>query len=145
MKAQMVKRVFKLQEWATQIADCKKSGQSVREWCCKNGINVKTFYNRMKVVREEMLELVQTVNADIISSSSTLLEGKPVAGYQQPRNIRTDKYIGGSKEPEFVELTMPKPKQAAAITVHMGAYAIDIQNDADGAAVEQVLVTVSRL
>jgi hypothetical protein len=39
---------------------------------------------------------------------------------------------------------MPRPK-GAAVTVRVGAYAVDIQNGAEGAIIEQVLKAVSRL
>jgi hypothetical protein len=53
-----------MQEWAIQINACKQSGKTVQKWCEENGINAKTFYNRMRVVREEMLEIAEAVNVD---------------------------------------------------------------------------------
>lgn len=34
----------KLQEWAKRINSCKSSGETVLNWCHRNGINSKTYY-----------------------------------------------------------------------------------------------------
>ena len=33
------------------------SGKTVQVWCCENDVNIKTFYYRLRKVREAMLEL----------------------------------------------------------------------------------------
>jgi len=47
-------------------------------------------------------------------------------------------------QPVFAALPIPQSK-LAAVTVWIGNHAVDIQNGADGAVVEQVLKVVSRL
>ena len=32
------------QEWSQRIANCRSSGISVREWCCREGLSEKTYY-----------------------------------------------------------------------------------------------------
>jgi hypothetical protein len=34
----------KLAEWATRIAECRNSGQSVLSWCKENGVCTQTYY-----------------------------------------------------------------------------------------------------
>lgn len=49
-----------LQEWAEMISECTNSGKTVTEWCSETGINVKTYYYRLKKVRDEMLQKQET-------------------------------------------------------------------------------------
>jgi hypothetical protein len=42
------------------INECRQSGLTVKDWCKENGIYVKTYYNRMKKVREELLDAIAT-------------------------------------------------------------------------------------
>jgi hypothetical protein len=38
-----------------------QSGLSVRSWCAQNGISPKTYYYRLRRVREECVEAAPTV------------------------------------------------------------------------------------
>ena len=51
-----VKRQLMLEEWEKQIMDCHASGLTIQEWCRKNGVNSKTYYYRLRQVREKSLE-----------------------------------------------------------------------------------------
>ena len=51
-----VKRQFMLEEWERQVIDCRSSGLTVQEWCRQNGVNDKTYYYRLRQVREKGLE-----------------------------------------------------------------------------------------
>ena len=51
-----VKRQFMLEEWKKQIIDCRSSGLPVKEWCRQNGVNDKTYYYRLRQVREKCPE-----------------------------------------------------------------------------------------
>lgn len=50
-----VKSDVRLREWETQIMEMQASGLSVRKWCEANGIKRKTFYYRLRKVRESCL------------------------------------------------------------------------------------------
>jgi len=146
MNVQEVKRILRLQEWTLQINECKQSGQSVRQWCYEHGIKAKTFYNRMKVVREGMLELAETVSAGLttpcaVGSSGV---GGQLSDSEQKISSGKYKYAESPEKPIFAELQIPQAKQAA-MTVRMGGYSIDIQNGADAMTVEQVLRLVAQL
>ena len=51
-----VKREVQLDEWKQQVAACTGSGLTVRRWCEQEGIAVGTYYNRLRKVRECLLE-----------------------------------------------------------------------------------------
>lgn len=47
-----VKKEIKLRQWAEMIKCRNESGMTVSEWCKENGINLKTYYYRLKKVRQ---------------------------------------------------------------------------------------------
>ena len=51
-----VKQEVRLQEWSAQIEAQQASGQTVQQWCAENGINLKTYYYRLRKVREHFLD-----------------------------------------------------------------------------------------
>ena len=51
-----VKQDVRLQEWSAQIEAQQASGLTVQQWCAENGINLKTYYYRLKKVREQFLD-----------------------------------------------------------------------------------------
>ena len=129
MKAQELKRQMLLREWASQIKAREESGMSVKQWCAENGPNLKTYYYRLKQVREELIETL--ANGD--SNQLSVVPDKCASQMGQQ--------IGS---PTFAALPIPQNK-GAAVTVWVGGYAIDIQNGAEAALVEQTLRVVSRL
>ena len=52
---QLAKNQIKLQNWAAELQTCNSSGMTVQQWCAENGISVKTYYYRLRKVREAML------------------------------------------------------------------------------------------
>ncbi len=46
----------RLLEWSQKVADCRRSGLSVKRWCSENGTTVKTYYSWQKKVFEFMVE-----------------------------------------------------------------------------------------
>ena len=51
-KIAKVKKEIKLAQWVEMIRQRNESGLSVTEWCKENGINIKTYYYRLKRVRQ---------------------------------------------------------------------------------------------
>ena len=45
-----------LEEWEKQVIDWRSSGLPVKEWCRQNGVNDKTYYYRLRQIREKCLE-----------------------------------------------------------------------------------------
>jgi hypothetical protein len=129
MKVQTLKQRLRLQEWASHVKACEESGMSAKQWCEENGINVKTYSTRLRRVREEMLEALE------LRGCGQLPGTEVIAARRTPMQVET---------PVFAALSMPQSK-SAAVTVWLGGYAVDIQNGAEDAIVEQTLRVVSRL
>ena len=53
-----VRREYRLQEWAKIVERCRESGMSNREFCRENGISEKTFYYRLRQLREAAIDQV---------------------------------------------------------------------------------------
>lgn len=53
-----VKREVILNEWAEMVRECQSSGQTVELWCSENEINIKTYYYRLKRVRDRICEKI---------------------------------------------------------------------------------------
>ncbi len=51
-----VKQEVRLREWAEQIKAQQESGMTVTAFCAENGINLKTYYYRLRKVREQCME-----------------------------------------------------------------------------------------
>ena len=60
-----------LEEWEKQIMDCHASGLTIQEWCRKNGVNSKTYYYRLRQVREKSLE-ARTEKVEKISKQENI-------------------------------------------------------------------------
>jgi hypothetical protein len=121
MKVQEEKEKLRLQEWSGQIKAREESGMSVKDWCAANGPSAKTYYIRLKRVREEALDIaLPQVTTGVMNAR--LIDGEPI----------------------FAALPMPQSK-GAAVTVWLGKHAVDIQNGADSSVIEQVLKAVSQL
>ena len=56
-----VKQEIRQQEWCAQIEAQQASGMTVQQWCAENGINVKTYYHRLRRVREQCMETVPSI------------------------------------------------------------------------------------
>ena len=124
MRVQDAKRAVQLREWAAQINDRLQSGQSVTAWCSDRGIPTKTYYYRLKQVREELLEAAGPEELSV--------PGKPVfTALPMPQSGSVSRRASRSR--------------AAAITVRIGGHSAEIQNGADSATIEHVLQILSGL
>ena len=61
---------YRMEEWAQIISQCRASGLSNREFCRRNGIPEKTFYYRLRKLREKAAESEITL-CRIETASST--------------------------------------------------------------------------
>ena len=59
-----VKQVVRHDNWKRMYEEYQRSGMKVNDWCVMQGLSVKTFYYRLKVIREEMLN--ETNQHDIV-------------------------------------------------------------------------------
>ena len=51
-----VAKSIRLQNWANDIRDCQSSNLTVAQWCEQHRVGIKTYYYRMKRVREAYLK-----------------------------------------------------------------------------------------
>ena len=51
-KISRIKTDLLMREWAEMVRTCRSSGLTVKEWCLNNGINIKTYYYRLKRERD---------------------------------------------------------------------------------------------
>ena len=49
-----------LKEWSEMIQTCKSSGMPVTQWCENNNLNIKTYYYRLRRVREGLCDMKET-------------------------------------------------------------------------------------
>lgn len=59
-----IKQVVRRESWKRMYEEYERSGMKVNDWCAMQGISVKTFYYRLKVIRKEMLN--ETDQHDIV-------------------------------------------------------------------------------
>lgn len=59
-KIASVKNEVKLRQWEEMVQCRTESGLTVTDWCTENGINIKTYYYRLRRVREAMCSDVKT-------------------------------------------------------------------------------------
>ena len=116
MSVQATKKIAMLQEWANQIREHKQSGMSVSQWSAACGYTVKTYYYRLRRVREELLN---------------------AAG----ENGGT----GMAEKPVFAALPMLQRTGGAAVTVRLGQYLVEIHNGAEANVIEQTIKAVRQL
>ena len=64
------KKEVKLAQWAEMVRSRNESGLTVTDWCKQNGINIKTYYYRLKRMRQavcseiEQHDIVTAIPAD---------------------------------------------------------------------------------
>ena len=113
----VVKSQLKLQVWAAMVSECRQSGMTVEAWCKSQNLSSKTYYYRLKKVREAAL-----VNLAPVQLSET----------------------GDASNPCFKKLEVKAPVQSAlpAITVHLPYATVEVTNDASQRTVEAVLLAL---
>ena len=62
-----IKKQVRHKELAAMVQECQTSGKNVEEWCNENGINISTYYKRLNVIRNELIE--ESENQSIVPVS----------------------------------------------------------------------------
>lgn len=65
-----------LKEWSEMIQTCKSSGMPVTQWCAENMLNIKTYYYRLRRVREGLCDMKETHEIIPISLPEVKAEGQ---------------------------------------------------------------------
>ena len=64
-----VKKEVKLAQWAEMVRSRNESGLTVTDWCKQNGINLKTYYYRLKRMRQAVCSEIE--QHDIVPAIQT--------------------------------------------------------------------------
>lgn len=116
MDTQIVAAQMRHRSWMEDYARQQESGLTVKAWCQENGITQKTFYYRLKVLREEACSLMN------------MEPNKPAA----------------RQEPEFVRVGLPKAAGASSgIMIKLDSAEISISPDASNEHVRMVLEAIA--
>ena len=54
-----MKKEAKLAQWAEMVRQRNESGLTVTDWCRQNGINLKTYYYRLKRIRQAVCNEIE--------------------------------------------------------------------------------------
>jgi len=54
-----VKKEIRLAQWAEMVRQRNESGLTVTDWCKENGINLKTYYYRLKRMRQAVCNEIE--------------------------------------------------------------------------------------
>jgi hypothetical protein len=138
MTATEMARRVRLQEWAGMVTECRKSGKPVQTWCKENGIASKTYYTRRKRLREVLFEEGKKTGAIVVPEESAM----PALPEASPTFAALPMMVS---ECDPVSHMAPQDNNQAAVTVHIGSYAADVQNGADAGTVEMVMRMLMRL
>lgn len=115
MDAQTIVRQFRIEQWKKQINECIASGKPVKLWCEENALSPKTYYYRLKRVREFACQALEVTG-------------------RQTQVKKADETI-------FAEVR-PQTASALAITVRIQGAEVEIHN---GAAAEVIENTIRAL
>ena len=86
-----VKQDIHLREWAEQLETQQASGLTVPTWCAENGIKTKSFYYRLRRVREQYIQSAQAiVPVSVPQKSSDIRIEKNGLQISLPNNITQD-------------------------------------------------------
>ena len=102
-----VKKEVRRQEWLTMVQTCQNSGKPVKIWCRENGINMYTYYSRLKKLRTEVLEQaeqqsivpvsvseeISTVSEQAKPESGTVVMRKNGLEVELPESMETEKLL----------------------------------------------------
>ena len=102
-----VKKEVRRQEWLAMVQECQNSGKPVKTWCRENGINMYTYYSRLKKLRTEVLEQskqqsivpvsvsegIRTVSEQAKPESGTVVMRKNGLEVELPESMETEKLL----------------------------------------------------
>ena len=102
--------------WMEDYARQQESGLTVKAWCQENGITQKTFYYRLRVLREEACSLMNL----------------------EPNKAEV------KAAPEFVRVDLPRPTgRSSGINIKLESAKISISPDASNEHVRMVLEAIA--
>lgn len=116
MDTQLITTQMRHRSWMEDYAQQQESGLTVKAWCQEKGITQKTFYYRLRVLREEACSLLSTE------------QDKPAA----------------ENAPSFVRVGMTKAAgDSSGIKIKLDSAEISISPDASNEHVRMVLEAIA--
>lgn len=117
-KIQKVTREYRASRWAEIIKECRNSGETIKAWCEKQGINEKSFYYWQRRFREKACQ--------VLEQSDT----------PNPLSL-----------PSFAEISVPQTKksEAVAVTLRIGEVTAEVYNGAEPITIESVIRTLKTI
>lgn len=58
-----IKTEVRERNWEAMVRECRQSGLSVKAWCEQNGINLNTYYVRLRKLREKVCREIVPIEA----------------------------------------------------------------------------------
>ncbi len=68
-KIAITKRAIRIRDWEKMYEEYQSSGMKVKDWCNEQGMSIKTFYYRLKVLRQNVLNTQEQHDIVPIASS----------------------------------------------------------------------------
>lgn len=90
-----IKKQLRHKEWAEMVQKCQASGKRIDIWCKENDIKVSTYYKRLNVLRNELIEGSEKQSIVPVSVSSAIAEADStvIPNAVQARSSSKDKII----------------------------------------------------
>ena len=104
-----IRRQCRLNQWSMMVQEREDSGLSIRAYCEQKGIGVKTYYYRLKKLREAAVELTQPEIVQV--EAPEILEQKSIIIQSGNTSIE----IPGNANPETVRAAVSFLKQPCSI------------------------------
>ena len=112
----LAKHASKMAEWRIRVGECRNSGQTVKEWCEENHVNLKTYYRWQKLIWDAETE---------------------------KRSIEPVK-TGRIQFAEIPQVRIETKVEQAEIVIRKGEWRIEVKNNANPAIISQVMQMVAQ-
>lgn len=67
MDVQKVTHEVRLQQWSRIVKECRSSGKTIKAWCAKNIINIKTYYHWQSKFARQLAGNLRQVKRETLS------------------------------------------------------------------------------
>lgn len=78
-KVTAAKKEYRLMEWAGLTRERAESGETVKDFCAARGLSPKTYYYRLRKVRETMLPVVAAEVQAVVPVGGAHTPAQPVS------------------------------------------------------------------
>ena len=96
-KIARIKNEVNLKEWSEMIQNCQSSGLTITQWCENNNLKIKTYYYRLRKVRERLCEVKETHQIVPVSVPKLKIESRIII---EAAGVRAE--VCGDVSPELL-------------------------------------------